>query len=122
MAKLRVSKMFKRAISHIFTHPATSLYPYVEPQLPKDSRGRPIFDATLCVGCGLCSKDCPSQAIEMVEFNAYKRPQFRLDRCIFCYQCAETCRRGAIKSSAFFEMATTDKSKLIFRPHLTVTA
>ena len=67
MAKLRLSKMFKSTVSHIFTNPATSLYPYVEPQLPEDSRGQPIFDFMLCVGCGLCSKDCPSQAIEIVK-------------------------------------------------------
>jgi formate hydrogenlyase subunit 6/NADH:ubiquinone oxidoreductase subunit I len=122
MAKLHMSKMFRRATSNFFTKPATSLYPFVEPQLPENSRGRPIFDVTLCVGCGLCSKYCPAKAIEMVEFNGKKRPQFRLDKCIFCYQCAETCRKGAIKSSIFFAMATTDKSTLIIKPKLTLTA
>jgi len=122
MAKIRVSKMFRRTALNFLMKPATSLYPYMEPKLPENSRGRPVFDVTLCVGCGLCSNDCPSKAIQMVEFAGKKRPQFRLDKCVFCYQCAETCRRGAIKSSTFFEMATTDKSTLVIKPQLTVTA
>jgi formate hydrogenlyase subunit 6/NADH:ubiquinone oxidoreductase subunit I len=122
MATIHISKIFKRAALNLFTKSATSLYPYVEPQLPENSRGRPVFDVTLCVGCGLCSKDCPSKAIEMIEFNGKKRPQFRLDKCVFCYQCAETCRKGAIESSTFFAMATSDKSTLKIKPQLTITA
>ena len=122
MAKLSVPKMFKRTTFNFFTKPATILYPYVEPKLPEISRGRPVFDVTLCIGCGLCSRECPSKAIEMVECGGKKRPQFSLDKCIFCYQCAETCKRQAIKNSTFFEMATTDKSTLVIKPQLTVTA
>ena len=122
MASIRVPKMFQRAASNFFTKPATSLYPYVEPELPSNSRGKPVFDETLCVGCGLCTRDCPSRAIEMVECGGKKRPQFRLDKCVFCYQCAETCRKKAITNSTFFEMATTDKSTLTVKPRLTVPA
>jgi formate hydrogenlyase subunit 6/NADH:ubiquinone oxidoreductase subunit I len=122
MAKLQISKIFKKTASNIFAKPATSSYPYVEPQLPCNSRGRLSFDVSLCVGCGLCSRDCPSRAIEMVNVNGKKRPQLRIDKCIFCYQCAETCRKGAIKSSTFFAMATTDKSTLTIKPELTIPA
>jgi formate hydrogenlyase subunit 6/NADH:ubiquinone oxidoreductase subunit I len=49
----------------------------------------------------------------MVEVEGKKYPQFNLGRCIFCYACADNCRRNAIKSSANFELATTDKYSLI---------
>jgi formate hydrogenlyase subunit 6/NADH:ubiquinone oxidoreductase subunit I len=52
----------------------------------------------------------------MVEVNGKRRPKFLLDRCIFCYQCAESCPRNAIKSSVFYELATTDKSSLVIEP------
>jgi formate hydrogenlyase subunit 6/NADH:ubiquinone oxidoreductase subunit I len=83
--KLRIPQIFKSTVSCFFTKPATTMYPYVKPQLPDNFRGQPIFDIRLCVGCGLCGKECPSRAIEMVEFDGKKRPQFRLDKCIFCY-------------------------------------
>jgi len=115
--KARISPMFKRAVSHIFSKPATTKYPFVKPTLPEDYRGQQVFDIKLCVSCGLCSRDCPAKAIEMVEVEGKRRPQFKLDSCIFCYQCAESCPRNAIKSSVFYELATTDKSSLVMKPH-----
>ena len=117
MAKTQMSPMLKRVVSHIFTKPATTMFPREEPQISGSFRGQPVFDCKLCVGCGLCSKECPSKAIEMVEVGGKKNPQFRLDRCLFCYNCAETCPRKAIKSSTYFELATTDKSSLIYQAY-----
>ncbi len=111
-----ISPMLKRAISHITTKPATTKYPFVKPTLPEDFRGQQVYDIKLCIGCGLCSRDCPAKAIDMVDVEGKRRPQFKLDNCIFCYQCAESCPRNAIKSSLFFELATTDKSSLVIKP------
>ena len=36
--KSRISPMLKRAVSHIFTKPATTKYPFVKPTLPEDFR------------------------------------------------------------------------------------
>ncbi|HMK94533.1 MAG TPA: 4Fe-4S binding protein [Candidatus Limnocylindrales bacterium] len=114
--KPRISPMWKRTVSQIFTKPATTKYPFVKPQLGSDFRGEQVFDIKLCVSCGLCSRDCPAKAIEMVEVDGKKRPQFMLDRCVFCYQCAESCPRNAIKSSVIYELATTDKPSLVIKP------
>lgn len=116
MGKKALSPMIKEVLSQIFTKPATSKYPFVKASVPEDFRGRLVFDITLCVGCGLCSRDCPAKAIEMVEVDEIRRPLFHLDLCIFCYQCAESCPRNAIKSSMFFELASTNKSDLVITP------
>ncbi len=112
----KISPMFHEVISHIFKKPATGKYPFVKCQPAEGFRGRQVYDIDLCIGCGLCSRDCPAKAIEMVEVEGKKRPMFYLDRCVFCYQCAESCARNAIKSSDFFELATTDRSSLAIRP------
>jgi formate hydrogenlyase subunit 6/NADH:ubiquinone oxidoreductase subunit I len=114
--KSRLSPMWKRTASTLFTKPATNQYPFVKPTVPEDFRGQQVFDIKLCVSCGLCSRDCPAKAIEMVDVQGKKRPQFMLDRCIFCYQCAESCPRNAIKTSVMYELATTDKSSLVVKP------
>lgn len=111
-----VSPMVKEVLSHLFKKPATSKYPFVKCEVPETFRGKQVFDINLCMSCGLCSRDCPAKAIEMVEVNGKKRPMFHLDQCIFCYQCAEGCPRGAIKPTAIFELATTCKSDLVLRP------
>ena len=133
--KSRISPIFKRAISHIFTKPATTKYPFVKPTLSKDFRGQTVYEIKSCniidIGAGLpgltldvksivgsncrvCERDCPSKAIEIVEVECgKKRPQINLNKCIFCHQCVESCPRAAIKSSIFYELATTDKCALI---------
>jgi len=108
--------MLKEVISQFFTKPATSKYPFVKAEVPDDFRGKQVFDINLCVSCGLCSRDCPAKAIEMVEVDGKRRPLFHLDLCIFCYQCAESCPRNAIKSSVFFELASNHKSDLVIKP------
>jgi formate hydrogenlyase subunit 6/NADH:ubiquinone oxidoreductase subunit I len=137
--KSRVSPIFKRAISHIFTKPATTKYPFVKPQIPEDARCKTVYEIKSCnvidIGTGLkdgltidvksivgsncrvCVRDCPAAAIEIVEVEGKQRPQIRLDKCIFCHQCVESCPRGAITSSIFYELATTDKCALIQKPN-----
>jgi len=114
--RIKLSPMLKEVVSQIFRRPATRKYPEVKPEVPEGFRGRQIFDVDLCIGCGLCARDCPSEAIEMVEVEGKKRPLFHLDLCIFCYQCAESCPRNAIKTSGFFELASTDKYDLVIKP------
>jgi formate hydrogenlyase subunit 6/NADH:ubiquinone oxidoreductase subunit I len=136
--KSRISPIFKRAASHIFTKPATTQYPFVKPQLPDDARGKTVYEIKSCnvidigtgipgltldvrsivgTNCRVCERDCPAKAIEIVEVEGRKRPQIRLDKCIFCHQCVESCPRGAIKSSDLYELATTDKFALIMKPN-----
>jgi hydrogenase-4 component H len=109
--------MAKKAVKQVFTKPAASgKYPFVKPELSDNFRGQPIFDFDLCIGCGLCSRDCPAKAIEMVPINGKRYPQLNLSNCVFCYQCAETCPKKAIKNSLVYELATTDKSTLVKKP------
>jgi len=113
----KISPIFKKVTSFVFTKPATSGYPYNKPQLADNYRGQMKLDLKSCVGCGLCKRDCPGGAIELVDFyNGKKRPQFRLDKCLFCYQCADSCPKKAINTSEIYELATQDKESLIIKP------
>jgi formate hydrogenlyase subunit 6/NADH:ubiquinone oxidoreductase subunit I len=118
MAKKRssLSPMGKEAFSNIFKKAATTEYPFVKATVAEGFRGKQVFDISLCIGCGLCSRDCPAKAIKMIELDGKKHPVFLLDRCIFCYQCADSCPKNAIQPSEFFELATTSKSSLVVEP------
>lgn len=45
----------------------------------------------LCVGCGLCVKNCPMKNISIVEGKAKGK-----DKCVFCYRCINLCPQKAI--------------------------
>jgi formate hydrogenlyase subunit 6/NADH:ubiquinone oxidoreductase subunit I len=102
--------------SCLFKKPFTREYPAVKVEAPEGYRGRHIFYPEKCISCSLCERDCPANAIELVEVSGKRMPKFYLDRCIFCYQCAESCPREAIKFSTNFEMSTTEKEELLVTP------
>ncbi len=109
-------RLLKEAVEALFCKPVTQMYPTEKPQLGDNYRGQPITDFSLCIGCGICSRECPARAIQMVQCGAKKSPQLNLAKCIFCYRCAEVCPKKAIKNSKIYELATTDKSTLIVVP------
>ncbi|MCU0680547.1 MAG: 4Fe-4S binding protein [Planctomycetes bacterium] len=60
---------------------------------------RPIIDLNKCIGCSLCSKCCPDNAILMKENptkNNKKEPVVNYDYCKGCGLCAAECPVKAI--------------------------
>ena len=53
---------------------------------------RTVCDVS-CIGCGLCVKKCPADAIHVVEFRAV----IDYDRCLSCGACGDVCPRHAIR-------------------------
>jgi formate hydrogenlyase subunit 6/NADH:ubiquinone oxidoreductase subunit I len=114
--KPAILKTLKKTTRNIFAKPATEMYPKQKPHLEQDYRGKPLIDFQSCIHCGLCAKECPAKAIEMVQCENKKSPELNLAKCIFCYRCAEVCPKKAIHYSGEFELATTDKASLIQKP------
>jgi len=51
------------------------------------------IDEALCVGCGLCAKKCPAEAI----LGAAKSPHYIVpDKCVGCGTCVDVCPRDAV--------------------------
>ena len=46
-----------------------------------------------CIGCGLCAKKCPVQAIEMRE----EKPTWAKETCVMCLGCLHRCPKFAIQ-------------------------
>ena len=106
-------KMISEVLSHVAKKPATDAYPFGEPYVPKGLRGAIKFFADKCVGCKLCMKDCPAEAITINKVGDKQfEATFALDRCLYCAQCVYSCNKGALASSSEFELAALDRADL----------
>ncbi len=98
----------------MLTHKSdTVLYPAVEAQVPDKFRGMLKFHGDRCVGCKLCVRMCPSNAItiEKVADKQFKAI-VHLDKCLYCGQCVDSCNKGALENTQDFELASSDKNSL----------
>ncbi|OYT28673.1 MAG: ferredoxin [Thermofilum sp. ex4484_82] len=97
---------------------ATILYPFKEKELvhlPEGFRGKLVFHRDKCIGCQMCFRVCPAQAIKIIEDEKGKRPVFFMYRCIYCASCAEYCPVKAIEVSNVFENIAFDKETLVVK-------
>lgn len=71
------------------------IFPVIYLIYGKTSMAKIMFANTRCVSCGLCSKICPNQAIEMKPFFGKKRP-FWTYHCENCMRCMGFCKKKAV--------------------------
>ncbi len=106
--------LFPKIWETLFETPITGRYPFEPLHLPTGFRGKVVMQADLCVGCGLCVRDCPSFALKIDRFG---KQQFRITYdplcCAYCGQCEISCHRGAIQLTNEFHPATSHYQNLL---------
>ena len=115
MGQMKKRLTLLTAVIEAMTNPPETVdYPFGELNLPEVFRGAILFDTEKCSGCGLCVKDCPAEALELIKKS---REEYKLlhypARCAYCGQCEDSCRRGAITFSNNLVGATISGEKLI---------
>ncbi len=100
----------------------TTKYPFEK--LPIGPRYRAIHEMKRllesghyrCIGCGLCEKICPADAIRMdTHYGEDQRKEvseytINFGRCIFCGYCAEVCPELAIVHGGRYETASEQRA------------
>lgn len=125
---IQPGRMFRMVITTFFKKAATSMYPFIKTEKPDKFRGKLKFYPERCIGCKLCMKDCPSNAITIVNVGqpevaaagsepakpAEKKYEaiVDLDKCLYCAQCVDSCMKKALEATKEFELASLDRTKL----------
>ena len=121
--------MIPELFRQMFRTPATNLFPakYLPPSIteflgnvaagqaamnppvktPPGFRGKITYDRDGCTGCQLCTKICPSNAIEFIPET--KRIRIWVNQCVFCAQCTNICPKGGLTMSDEFLLADEDR-------------
>jgi len=109
---MQLGKMIAETLGSLFKKPATENYPADKEGMPKGFRGKIKFDASKCIGCKLCMKDCPANAITINKVGDKYEAVIDLGKCIYCGQCVDSCAKKALDITDEFELAQLDSSKL----------
>jgi len=87
-------------------------------------RGFHTNDWEKCIGCGTCSKVCPTDAIKMTEFldlpdeegSKPERPVIDYGRCSFCGLCVDICTTNSLGMSKEYIHIDPDPNQFYFVP------
>lgn len=116
-------------LKQLFRKPATNLFPakHLPPSIteflnlvsagkasihppvptPEKFRGKIVYDRDTCIGCKMCIRVCPANAIEFIPET--KRVRIWITQCIFCSQCNDVCPKNSLSMSSNFLLATEDR-------------
>lgn len=108
-------KIAMQAVKNLFSSPAT--VKSNEKIFVSDSyRGMISYNSENCVACGLCSKDCPTGALKIVNEGTKEEKKMKavLDtgRCIFCCQCADSCAKKCISVTNNYNLNAGSREEL----------
>jgi NADH-quinone oxidoreductase subunit I len=110
-------------LRHLVGRKVTVRYPEQRPDLSPRSRGQHIFHLDLCIGCTLCERICPVDAIYMETHKDPVSRKIEVDRfavdmglCYFCGLCEDVCPTDtkALHMGPNFEMASYDRASLVY--------
>ncbi len=114
---MRIGAMLGDIARSLVRRPVTEKYPYERRAAPERLRGALWFKPETCTGCGICVKDCPANAVELITLDKKAKRfvlRYHVDRCTFCAQCVKSCNNKCLgMSNEQWELAQLNKGAFL---------
>ena len=87
-------KFAKTVLKSMFKKPITLQYPVVAKEWPEGMRGSVVIEDDKCILCGICSRKCPADAINVDR----KEGKWEIHRmqCVQCGECVAECPKNCL--------------------------
>lgn len=109
-------KIIRMTVGQIFKKPATIAYPKGKMDIVDRYRGKLLFDPANCIGCNLCVRNCPANAITILNDGTKEDRKMRavlnVGHCIFCCQCVDSCVKKCLTYSQNIDLSSLNKEDL----------
>lgn len=107
----------EEALVKLFRKPDTRSFPKTIPPAAAGYRGRIVYHADRCIGCGLCMRVCAPQAITKSSHtdengDELVTMEFHMGSCTFCNTCADFCSKKAIELTEDYMIVVTNEDDL----------
>jgi formate hydrogenlyase subunit 6/NADH:ubiquinone oxidoreductase subunit I len=91
---MRIFQLAGTVLKSLALPPATRMYPKVARIYQTRTRGHIAIDIDACIFCGMCSRRCPTQALEVDKPGR----TWSIERlgCIQCNSCVELCPKKCL--------------------------
>ncbi|MBZ5523546.1 MAG: NADH-quinone oxidoreductase subunit NuoB [Acidobacteriia bacterium] len=114
--------MFKILQKTVSTGIVTVNYPAEPAGISEQFRGRPNFDFEKWKDARPAAEVCPTGAISVRDEGASREVTVDYGLCVFCGLCAEASPDQAVQITRDFELATTDRRKLVLTAEYALNA
>lgn len=101
--------MLGNILRNMVSKPSTRMYPKEKREAFKETRGQISIDIDNCIFCGICSKKCPSNALEVSRND--KSWEIDHFKCIICGECEEVCPKKCINMESDYRPCAEKKDK-----------
>ena len=107
-----VFNLGKMTVKSFFRQPETIQYPVQSEPSFQTLRGTICNDIDKCIFCGICSKKCPADAIEVDKANSAWT--INVYRCVQCGACVLECPKSCLSFDTKRPSAATTKAAKTF--------
>lgn len=114
--------MFKILQKTFSTGTVTVNYPAQPARISDRFRGRPSFDLEKWKDARPAAEVCPTGAISLCDKGDSREVTVDYGLCVFCGLCAEVSSDQAVQITQDFELATTDRHKLVLTAEYALNA